>query len=125
MLIFPLEILRFRKVANHHQNQAVQKGLYLLLFFEGKCIWALKTKKGKPQLRWKSLSFFYDFDGNDGGRNVAYIEILSLVGATATFWNQALILVFPWYSKSIVFLTYFEAFWNYYEIMNSQKLEIP
>ena len=29
--------------------------------------------------------FLNDVDGNNGGRNVAYIEILSLVRATATF----------------------------------------
>ena len=41
-------------------------------------------KEGTPTLM-EILVGFYDFDGNNGGRNVAYIEILSLVGATATF----------------------------------------
>ena len=32
------------------------------------------------------LMFFDDFDGNNGRRHVAYIEILILAGPTATFW---------------------------------------
>ena len=30
--------------------------------------------------------FFYDVDGNNGRRHVAYIEILILAGPTTTFW---------------------------------------
>ena len=36
------------------------------------------------------MSFLNDVDGNNGRRNVAYIEILSLVGATATFSKKTL-----------------------------------
>ena len=45
-----------------------------------------RQKRGESNFDGNPSRFcFYDFDGNNGGRNVAYIEILSLVWATATF----------------------------------------
>ena len=46
---------------------------------------AASDQKQEPQLWGKSLSLFKVFDGNNGGPNVVYIEILSLAGARATF----------------------------------------
>ena len=42
-------------------------------------------QKASTPMLIEVLLVFYDVDGNNGGRDVAYIEILSLVGATATF----------------------------------------
>jgi len=44
-----------------------------------------QDQKEKTPTLMEILVVFYEFDGNNGARNVAYIEILSLVGVTATF----------------------------------------
>ena len=59
-----MEIVRSREVVNHHQNQALQNGLYLLVIFN-------ENEYGRPRLKMqfpnlmKILDVFYDFRGNN------------------------------------------------------------
>ena len=47
----------------------------------------LEDKKVTLQKCYELLSFLKDFDGNDGRREMAHFDILSMAGTTATFWH--------------------------------------
>ena len=45
----------------------------------------LEDKKVSLQKGYESLSFLKDFDDNDGRREMAHFDILSMAGTIATF----------------------------------------
>ena len=84
-LSISLEISKVTKISKRHQKIDTPKRRIITGVFEEKSMTMLEDKKVTLQKCYELLSFLKDVDDNDGRREMAQFDILSMAGTTATF----------------------------------------
>ena len=80
-----MEISKVAKIGQTHTKRGTPKRLIITGVFEEKSMLELEKEKGELQKCYELLSFLKDVDDNDGRREMAHFDILSMAGTTATF----------------------------------------
>ena len=75
-----LEISKVTKIDQTHTKRETPKRFIITRVFEEKSMLELEKEKGELQKCYKLLSFLKDFDDNDGRKEMALFDILSMAG---------------------------------------------